>query len=318
MITQEQMKAEINENFPNILDGTTTMPGFVDTDLGGRDKAIEYIATIGSFLSDKDAMTQALVNLNNDVKNTMGDDAEAALTYYQNLLQYYKAPTARYVPPPQRLDTLPQASAKPQKPTKPTKATRALSKTFAKVEQADGFNFVSQKKEKSHPQGKVTRRDYQHQVFTEIVSTATFQDHLKKKLHWKDPNIPGNHGEYSHRIQWYCIVKNNVVPKKMAPKLFSLLGAIEYPKIKERTLWDCICDRDGGEASEIPFKTADPEDFRSPELLHKFLKASTDTRLELLTAIIKARIAKRATSMGRIQAISERTDGTMFDIDDVD
>jgi hypothetical protein len=167
--------------------------------------------------------------------------------------------------------------------SKPAGLHSPLAKALSRMEATHHFNT----------QGDERRRV---PIYSGIVSAEVFRGQLRNKLHWKDPTVPGNHGEYTHRIQWYLICAGLRGCIGDPAGLFQELGrhAWKDPKFG---LWDPICDRNGGEAAPVPWGIGDSgglTDFRSPETLTKYLMSDHAAGLyPYLSAFIRARMAKR-------------------------
>ncbi|EJM09223.1 hypothetical protein PMI21_05689 [Pseudomonas sp. GM18] len=188
------------------------------------------------------------------------------------------------------------------------KSKRVLEETFTTLESLNSFSIPGSRKV---------------QILTGFASKEVFAKVTKNRLHWRDPGVFEVHGEYSHRIQWYCIVKSNVATNPAS--IFSLLAQtshIDKERFPNVTLWDAIVDRNGGDATDVvPFDAEKDTitledsawdgnaldkklknslgpikcDFRSPEILHNFILqaskfAPTASYVEPLASIIKAKM----------------------------
>lgn len=130
-----------------------------------------------------------------------------------------------------------------------------------------------------------------------------FLRNLREGRHWKDIVNP-NHGEYTHRLQWYLIGRGAHV--KGVSDLFRKIGSAEahtyppYPGAPKEsyamcTVWDAIVDRlppTDPRAANFPFVAENTLDFRCPEYFLAWL-CTQDDRYPILASFLKGRKAKR-------------------------
>lgn len=102
---------------------------------------------------------------------------------------------------------------------------------------------------------------------------SRFNDLLKGGHPFKDIGAGHQHGEYSHRIQWYVVTHLNLVNPVL--EIYQKLPGWSTPLMKPRKfyMWEFLVDRDGipSNADVIPFKTDDQTDFRAPSNVNRWL-----------------------------------------------
>lgn len=110
--------------------------------------------------------------------------------------------------------------------------------------------------------------------------------------HWIDPGAGQEHGAYTHRIQWYCIVKaaSKVAIHYDYITLFKML-AYDFCVAADgnKTLWDLLFDSFVTSVGGVQQRPVS-DTYRSPEKLHGFLRNHTsliNNDYSLLSAIIK-------------------------------
>lgn len=137
------------------------------------------------------------------------------------------------------------------------------------------------------------------QSYVKFVAPDAFRAQLKLGRHWKDPGVPGEHGEYTHRIQWYLLT-DAIAGQILAPvELFMRIGAIVDPNPGNSPsgLWDALFDRNDGAASTSFKVQKDITDCRCPESLTRFIVNDQNAgQWPLLHWYIKARLYKRKVS----------------------
>ncbi|OAI55109.1 hypothetical protein AYO44_02925 [Planctomycetaceae bacterium SCGC AG-212-F19] len=146
-------------------------------------------------------------------------------------------------------------------------------------------------------------------VFVGFIKPDIFRRILQAGYPFRDPMVPGGHGEFTHRIQWYLISSPGGLRNDRGGKwgdFYRWLGGVKHTQTfrdpenpdqaKEATwlefgLWDALCDRNavGSEWVNGPYNTAEVTDFRSPENLHKFIVENLATICPLLSGFIKSR-----------------------------
>jgi hypothetical protein len=138
------------------------------------------------------------------------------------------------------------------------------------------------------------------------VPTSLFNAQLDSKRPFKDYGAGPEHGEFSHRIQWYLLgnglgindaaalykdVKRFISREELAP------ADLPFSKAK-RYVWECLFDRDGfpSNAASVAFNTGtDKLDFRAPSNLNRYLiSKEAEASFPLLNLILSDRFYKRS------------------------
>lgn len=140
------------------------------------------------------------------------------------------------------------------------------------------------------------------QLYVSVVDAADFRNQLALGRHWKDPGVPGAHGEFTHRIQWYVVIASGILPPGVPVQVFKRCAAWVSPLMpavngaSEVDLWQTLCDRDrfnGGQS--IAVRADSVNDFRCPEHLGEYLANTIDpATYPLLHGFLSARAQKRA------------------------
>jgi hypothetical protein len=140
-------------------------------------------------------------------------------------------------------------------------------------------------------------------TFVTFVQTAQFNANLRDLKHWKDPGVSPDHGEFTHQLQWYCLVKrpNPNLGLEFAD-FFEQLGTVEvkgttlpsgYLTGNGLGLWEIVFDRG---AAPFPYdgnSAVGPTDFRRPDNLLAHILKKRDTKYPLLGSFLHARQQKR-------------------------
>lgn len=236
-----------------------------------RDSAfLNECAKVTSFLSDHTQMLAQLRVLRDEFEGNLGVGCDDADSYYRALGDYFKdqfnyETAQKYAP----------VKTEPTPPKKTTSYKNAFSKTLGKAEQFALFSIAE---------------DYKVPIYLRYLEPAIFRKQIALKMHWKDLGVGGDHGEFTHRIQWYCIIKANILSNPAA--LFSKIASVVYEKNDMIGLWDFICDNEVGNNSAVPFRSS-MTDFRSPERLHIYITKSKYEELRPLSSFLAARAIKR-------------------------
>lgn len=125
---------------------------------------------------------------------------------------------------------------------------------------------------------------------------ASFNTLLRAKQPFKDIGAGREHGENSHRIQWYLISKLGGLDNSITDIYSKLPGwKTTYQAPRYFYMWEFLVDRDGvpTNAAIIPFKTADQADFRAPSNVNRWLMTGRTSGLELLEACLTNRFNRR-------------------------
>jgi hypothetical protein len=127
-----------------------------------------------------------------------------------------------------------------------------------------------------------------------------FNELLKARKPFKDVGAGKEHGEYSHRIQWYLISKMTTLQHPVAEIYEKLPGwfAKDPKNASSRNfyMWEFLVDRDGvpSNASSIIYKTEEQRDFRAPSNLNRWLTSNeAAVRFSWLHTWLKRRWDKR-------------------------
>ena len=140
------------------------------------------------------------------------------------------------------------------------------------------------------------------QYYLGIVDPDLFRDQIRRgRPQGKDPFVDANHGEYTHRLQWYAVMSPTSRVGLLNPvvEVYQAVGHYAAPegtygKTFRWGLWDALCDRDNGTAAVVPFKAVNDRDCRCPNCLHTFLKdEGLHHGLPLISAFLKGRFDKR-------------------------
>ncbi|HKR46543.1 MAG TPA: LirA/MavJ family T4SS effector [Paraburkholderia sp.] len=179
-----------------------------------------------------------------------------------------------------------------------------LSTVLAQTEVRNGFNLGV--KDRSHgPQQPVAL------TLTGFTPPDDFRGIIQDRKPFKDPTVPGGHGEFSHRIQWYCVMqaKNLTPPPRSWAEFYAWVGQYVHttPQSTDRSswanlgLWDALVDRNRyGRHTATPYDTAETTDFRSPENLQETISEQMTVQFPLLSTFLDVREKKRVTSSIRI------------------
>jgi hypothetical protein len=121
----------------------------------------------------------------------------------------------------------------------------------------------------------------------------TFGKQLASATLIKDPGAGVNHGEYTHRIQWFILHECKVATNPNA--LLRLTGSAKAMPEKDSLngLWDCLFDRlRFAQYGMKAFIATGTTDFRSPEHFNLWLIDQTD-RFPALAKYLRERCIKR-------------------------
>lgn len=283
MPTRDEVRQELVDFFPQAFaaEGTSR-------------QMLEPCVEVAVFLADVGRTKPFLSELDRRMQQACGTSVRDVESYYQNLYEHYVADIEYKKESPKllkkikyksksaqdKLDDLEKnTSARLSRPVKPG-PKHVLTSVLAEVETKAGFGSL-------HEEGKVD-------LLLGFQESGSFRKRITLRRHFKDPSVPGYHGEHTHRLQWALVALAGFVDDVAA--LYAFIGSVVYEKDDTRGLWDAIVDRDGGEANFVPFK-ADQKvkaDFRSPERLTQFVVDAVNRNdFPLLHVYIMARIRKR-------------------------
>lgn len=143
-------------------------------------------------------------------------------------------------------------------------------------------------------------------TLNDFVDPEDFRNFLLQfKYQFKDPGAGADHGEFTHRLQWFAICAankaNDLALHNSPADLFCFLcndycvaKTMKPPDGKNFGLWDCLVDAFRPSLGAA-FPTSD--DFRSPNRLNDYLVSPGALKSEevgLLAHILKNRAVKRA------------------------
>ncbi len=232
---------------------------------GRNAEFLEACVKIGAFLAHTASVDQQLKELDTRLGQGAGNDLERVIEHYRQ-----------------------RAGAKPLEAGQLDDALRhLLARELTTVEIQNGFNTFH------------CINEERVQTYVAFVSAESFRAQLKLGRHWKDPGVPGMHGEYTHRIQWFLLVNALGHDIESPVKLFMQIGAVVDPNEsnKPHGLWDALFDRNDGSASTKFEVQATVTDARSPESLTHYIVADGHAeKWPLLHWYIKARLHKRQLS----------------------
>lgn len=163
-----------------------------------------------------------------------------------------------------------------RKKGKKDKAERLLTQVLAVSEREAGLNSLMKQAGRSNSGAGLAGS-----LFLSLIENKKFADELKIGPSWKDVGAGPNHGEYTHRIQWFCIFKtlNNLD----GAGLFTTLATLQTQLPAGQTLWDHVFDRGVVGSAD--------DDCRCPEKFNRRLME--DRTLPTLSAWLRATCLKR-------------------------
>lgn len=135
-------------------------------------------------------------------------------------------------------------------------------------------------------------------TLTGIVPPEVFSNVLLKLgYHWKDPGAGVEHGEYTHRIQWYMFTKSSQSNGIHALEMFKAMGdpaccteILDKDQKTQKliTMWDYIVDCFDGTAESVPAS----DSARAPNYLMQFMMRNR-SKLSTLCAYLEKKEEKR-------------------------
>lgn len=157
-----------------------------------------------------------------------------------------------------------------------------LTRELGEREKAYGFNLL--------PGGKV-------KVYYDVLPADVFLRENAEAMHWKDLIDP-RHGEFTHRIQWYLVMRE-IQPRVGTTKMFAMINGIPG-------LWDYLFDRAPLGSGRTP-AAVDANDFRSPEHFNDYLTGGTAAaQYPLLTSFLTARKQKRENTFEKHEYLARK------------
>jgi len=277
---------------------------------------------VGSFLSEPDRVLPHMATLDSDMYKrfckrapSLGidrvNDRVMVTQAYSNYYGSYKPGAERPVVKDVKL------TAKTIEVDR-TLVGSLLSQTLTRFEEKHGFHFETgdlQANATITVADRTTAPKVAPRVATYhgFVEATNFNKQLTKRSHWKDPGALLIHGEFTHRIQWYAIVRGLLPNGNDAADVFESIGqytgTFARPEGGKLYLWDALCDRTNKKDVSFEndeFKTFDApgrgKDFRSPENLNFYLmerEGEIAARWPLLRDFLKARYLKRSSGVGQ-------------------
>lgn len=144
-------------------------------------------------------------------------------------------------------------------------------------------------------------------TLTMVVNSTTFRTHLfALGYHWKDPGVGVQHGEFTHRIQWYIAIQannnNRLLLHRRPIEIFKMCAdnlCLGVGKEANKTVWDAIFDRLGDTTT----------DFRSPERMHTWFNDTNqqnDKNVGILAQLIRGRTLKRVNKEFNVVTLKDK------------
>jgi hypothetical protein len=125
-----------------------------------------------------------------------------------------------------------------------------------------------------------------------FVYGNVFKEGLKKKQHWKDVGAGAKHGEFTHRLHWYILIRAGAIRDVTQMQEATIFASIEPWQKGTTNLWTSLFDL---LADEISID-GDTDDFRSPENMNMWLVRDAEPDFcPVLRSFLRARMSKRAT-----------------------
>lgn len=136
-------------------------------------------------------------------------------------------------------------------------------------------------------------------IFAGFVYGNVFKDTVKNRMHFKDVGAGEKHGEFTHRIQWYAVVKAGALVSVNKENAGMVYGAIHRWLNKSPggggkllQLWNYIFDMQKSLLADG--ESLDGDDFRSPENLNLWLTGDAEPDFcPLLRSFLRTRRTKR-------------------------
>lgn len=255
-----------------------TIRNALKNESGDTDPSVlEDFARIGSLLSDSDTCIHYLKQLNQDLLM----HAEKL-----GLLKGMLEKTSWFWQSPKNI--LEQSSLKDSKGIAHKYVThnKVLSSFLDSIESEHGFN-------KNDLEGKLSPELMGAPTLRGGIDRTPFNNLLLQKgFQWKDPGV-GEHGEFSHRLQWYIIIQYNKDNKCLTHDpifLFKQCGMEPWNLLKNnKGVWDLLFDN-------YQYET---DTFRCPFVLHHYLcgdQQRHDQALWFLSQLISGRDSKRVAN----------------------
>jgi hypothetical protein len=139
-----------------------------------------------------------------------------------------------------------------------------------------------------------------HPRYVALVSPDNFLGNIAKGAHWKDVGASADHGEFTHRLQWFTIAASDLVPTNTVGMVYRDIGqcglkAKEGDGFDQKDLWARLCDRPLQRLAKNKIGGAESNnDYRCPENFNTYLR-SAKVKFPLLSNFLDARHGKRST-----------------------
>lgn len=255
---------------------------YTTTDWGKNERLLKDAARVAAFLaSDTGKIDTLLEGLENEIEQVLKAKVDTAIQYYTTQAEYRKDK-----------DRTGKSKFQPKKDEQ--------FKQFKAVNRASYHKVVTQTIHTALTSVKGFSKDFPK--FISFVQTTEFNLNLQAAKHWKDPGVAPVHGEFTHQLQWYLIVKSGLFNDLDLAKLFEAVGTITVSGTKipgsgfntstykgGLGLWEVLFDRG---ASPFPKVIDEKTDFRNPAILLQYI-IGYPKRWSVLAAYLAARQAKR-------------------------
>jgi hypothetical protein len=206
------------------------------------------------------ALRNALIALDEDMTRRIGKTFFAATRAVKHFEQQQTAYTA-----------------KSAQPYKDRDFSKLLTTALDEFERNHGFVIVGDRPP-----------NYAGFVFGNV-----FKESLALKQHWKDVGAGPEHGEYTHRLQWYILIKAGAIRTVPANQEATVFASIAPWQKGKTNLWTFVFDQ----LAKDPSIGGDKLDFRSPENLNLWLVGDASPEFcPVLRAFLRTRMAKRQST----------------------
>jgi hypothetical protein len=162
-------------------------------------------------------------------------------------------------------------------------------------------------------------------TITANVAPQTFVDELlKQRRPFKDPGAGVEHGEYTHRIQWFIVCTSSDYTDncdKTPGDVYEHIGKWFFPAVTNTkteapvsnlSMWDALVDRAGAPANQFPDEGK--LDFRNPNKFHPWMlgnEAQGEKNFPILYAYLSAR-AKKRKEIDPVEYLSQKLYGKSY------
>jgi hypothetical protein len=121
------------------------------------------------------------------------------------------------------------------------------------------------------------------------ITANTFLANLRDKRPFKDLGARPEHGEFTHRLQWYVVSKTVYNSTPSAEVFASLADWYDPTAYKSPALWDALFDR----APNTSFEFMSANDYRSPNNFFRWIRLES-AGTPVLSAFLESRYNKRS------------------------